>query len=112
MKKKVPKILFIISIIIFSLGILCWFGIELLINETDDVTLLLSMFGILALKLLIFFITIGVVALIWFIYGMIILCQKIENGEIAWKNFERIGVLLAFIIFALISLIFLFTIPK
>ena len=87
MKNKTVKILTIISMIIVVFGILCWFGTDTLINENDSFTFLLSLFGSIALRLLVVICTIGAIALIWLIYGIINLAKKITKGDFKKRNF-------------------------
>lgn len=87
MKNKTVKILTIISMIIVVFGILYWFGTDTLINENDSFTFLLSLFGSIALRLLVVICTIGTIALIWLIYGIIILVKKIKKGKFKKRNF-------------------------
>lgn len=103
MKNKTTKILLIISLIILGLGIICWFGADSLINETDNVTYLFSIFGMMALKLLVACITGGLISLIWLIYGIIILLKKIKTGQFKYKN-------LLIIVISFIIIIILFNV--
>ena len=98
MKNKTTKILCIISIIVFVLGILCWLGTNSLINQTDNITFLLSLFGAIALRLLIVAITIGIIAIMWLIYGIIILYKRIKSGSFKWKNLIIVGISIVLII--------------
>lgn len=100
-KAKTPKILLIVSLLIAFLGILSWYGTEFLIDKTDSIIFLLSLFTSTALKLLIVIITVGVIALLWLIYGLILLYGKIKRGDLKWKNFKVIGVLT--VIFVIIT---------
>lgn len=96
-KNKTIKILTIISIIIMGIGIVCWFETNSLINETDDIVLLFSLFGTIALKLLIVSITIEIIVIMWLIYGIVILCKQIKNGNLKYKNLIFIGLLIVLV---------------
>lgn len=104
MKNKTTKILAIISVVILGLGVICWFGTNSLINESDNVALLFSLFGAIALRLLIVSITGGLIGLIWLIYGIIILIKKIKSGQFKYKNFLIVGISLVLIIIAFTTL--------
>lgn len=91
MKNKTTKILTIISVIIIGIGIVCWFGTNSLINETDNIALLFSLFGAIALRLLVVVITVGIIAIMWLIYGIVILCKRIKNGNFKCKNLIFVG---------------------
>ena len=105
MKNKITKILTIITIIIVGIGIVCWFGTNLLINETSNIALLFSVLGAVALRLLIVGTTIGIITLMWLIYGIVVLWKKIRDGEVKWKDFCIVFVLLL-IILLIIRLLF------
>ena len=97
MKNKATKVLTVLSVIIIGIGIVCWFGTNSLINETDNIALLFSLFGAIALRLLIVGITIGIIVIMWLIYGIVILCKRIKSGNFKWKNLIFIGVLIVLI---------------
>jgi len=97
MKNKATKVLIALSVIITGIGIVCWFGTNLLINETNNIALLFSLFGATALRLLIVGITIGIITIMWLIYGIVILCKRIKSGNIKWKNLIFIGALIVLI---------------
>ena len=98
MKNKTVKTLTILSVIIMVIGIICWFLTNSLINEIDSITSLFYLFLILGLKLLIVVATIGIVAMIWLIYGIVVLWRQIKNDNFKWKNLIFIGVLMILVI--------------
>ena len=81
MKNKTVKVLAIISITIIIIGILCWFGTDLIINQNDSFALLITLFGALALRLFIVICIVSSISLMWLIYGIIILIKKIRYTD-------------------------------
>lgn len=94
MKNKIVKILTVISVITLGLGIVLWFGTDSLINETDTITYIISLFGTVALKLLVVIATVGIIALIWLVYGIVIIFQKIKKRQFKWKYFILVAITL------------------
>ena len=98
MKNRITKILLIISLIILGLGITFWFGTNSLVNENDNVPYLFSMFGMVALKLLVICITVGLIGLIWLIYGFLVLIKRIRISQFKYKNLIIFAISLIIII--------------
>ena len=89
MKNKSRKILMIVSIIIFILGILCCFKTNSFMDKNESIISFFSIFGL--------------VAFLWSIYIIVLLSKKIKTGDAKWKNFSIVCVLSIFVI--LISLL-------
>lgn len=83
MKNKILKLLIIISGLIVLVGILLFCGADSLIDETTSSTTLLSIFGVIAFRIMTIICTVGLVALIWLIYGIVILIKQIKEGKIS-----------------------------
>lgn len=108
MKNKTIKILTVISIVIMIIGTMCWFGTDALINESDSFTLLISLFGSIALRLLVVICTIGAIVLIWLIYAIIVLIKKIRQEDFKKRNLILLVILLFLVLVSssiLISLV-------
>ena len=108
MKNKTIKILTVISIVIMIIGTMCWFGTDALINKSDSFTLLISLFGSIALRLLVVICTIGAIVLIWLIYAIIVLIKKIRQGDFKKRNLILLVILLFLVLVSssvLISLV-------
>lgn len=104
MKNKTIKILSIISGIILLMGIICWFGTNPLLDETDTIISLFSVFATIAVRTLIILLTGGIIASIWLIYGIIILFKKIKNNNVKFKNIIVIVILIIIIIRVVITI--------
>lgn len=97
MKNKVVKILSIITIVILIIGIMCFIGADELINETNSVIEFIGLLGTVAIKLTVISYTLGIISLIWLIYAIIVLINKIKKGEFKKRNIIIIILLLFFL---------------
>ena len=100
MKNKVVKILSIATIIILMIGTLCFIGADEIIDEYNTVTHFMSLLGCLTLKLMIIAYTLGIISLIWLIYGVIILVKKIKQRNLKKQNLIIIILLVFFFMFS------------
>ncbi len=109
MKNKTTKILLIISMVIILIGVVGWFGVNSLIDESDNVTLLFSLMGSVALRLLIVVLAFGLIALMWLVYGIVILFKKNKSNGTKFANPSSIIIFLILIMLILSPLFSLFT---
>ena len=106
--KKSAKILAIISAIILIIGIICFIGTESIVDNSNAITAFFSIFGLIIIRVLIVFITLGSIILMWLIYGIVLFVKKLKTDEKKWKDIVAIIILslpiLAFIV-VIISLV-------
>lgn len=101
-KSKKSKALVIVSLIILIIGIACWFGIECLIDDSYSMACFSSKIGVTELKLFTITITVGLISLIWLIYGIAGIFKKNKDGKGKYKNLLIVGAsLLALILLVL-----------
>ena len=96
MKNKTTKILAIVSIIIVVIGTLLSFTTNLTVPEDNAILSLFGLYMSTIIKLFIIAFSLGIVCLIWIVYGIIKASKNIKKGENKKTN-----------IFYIIGLIFL-----
>ena len=103
--KKAAKILAIISAVILLIGVISLIATRTIVDDSNLITALFSIFGAIIIQILILSFTLGSIALIWLIFGLVVFIRRLKTDEKKWKDIVAIVILSIPIIFAIIVII-------